>query len=71
MLVIAIAGVIACPVAYIIMKRWLDDYVYRIDITVTPFVLTLVLLAVITGVLIILQTIKAALGNPAKSLKIE
>lgn len=71
MLVIAVAGIVACPVAYLIMKRWLDDYVYRVDITATPFLLTLVLLAVITGVLIVLQTIKAALGNPVKSLKIE
>jgi putative ABC transport system permease protein len=69
MLVIAVGGVVACPVAYIIMKRWLDDYVYRIDITIAPFVLTLGLLAVITGVLIVLQTIRAALGNPVKSLK--
>lgn len=71
MIVITVAGLIACPVAYIIMKRWLDDYVYRVDITPTPFVLTIIILAVITAVLIVLQTIKAALGNPVKSLKTE
>lgn len=71
MIVIAVAGLMACPVAYAIMKRWLDDYVYRIDITFTPFVATIIMLAVITAVLIILQTIKAALENPVKSLKTE
>ena len=71
MIVIAVAGLVACPVAYAIMKRWLDDYVYRIDITPSPFVLTILMLAVITAVLIVMQTIKAALGNPVKSLKSE
>jgi ABC-type antimicrobial peptide transport system permease subunit len=71
MIVIAVAGLIACPVAYILMKKWLDDYVYRVDITLTPFVLTMIMLAVLTSVLIVLQTIQAALKNPVKSLKTE
>lgn len=71
MLVIAVAGLIAAPVAYLIMQRWLDDYAYRVDITATPFVITIVLLAVITTVLIILQTVKAALANPIRSLRTE
>lgn len=71
MIVIAVAGLIACPLAYFLMKKWLDDYVYRIDITLTPFVLTMMILAVITSLLIVLQTIQAALKNPVKSLKTE
>lgn len=71
MVVIAAAGLVAAPVAYIIMKRWLDDYVYRVDITATPFVITIILLAVITTVLIILQTVRAALANPIRSFRTE
>lgn len=71
MVVIAVAGLIAAPVAYIVMQRWLDDYAYRIHITATPFVITIVLLAVITTVLIVLQTVKAALANPVNSLRTE
>lgn len=71
MVVIAAAGLVAAPVAYIIMKRWLDDYVYRVDITATPFVMTIILLAVITTVLIILQTVRAVLANPIRSLRTE
>lgn len=71
MIVIAVAGLVACPVAYVIMKRWLDDYVYRVDITPTPFVVTIIMLAVLTAVLIVLQTIRTALANPVKSLKTE
>lgn len=69
--VILVAGVIACPVAYLIMQRWLDDYVYRIDLTGQPFLIALSALASITVLLIILQTIKAASANPIKSLRNE
>lgn len=69
--VILVAGVIACPIAYIIMKNWLNDYVYRIDITAGPFIITISLLLAVTGILIILQTVKAASANPVKSLRSE
>ncbi|MCW3119744.1 MAG: transporter permease [Chitinophagaceae bacterium] len=69
--IILIAGIIACPVAYLLMKNWLSDYVYRIDITAMPFITAIVLLGLITGILIIMQTIKTALANPVKSLRTE
>ena len=69
--VVLIAGVIACPLAYLIMQKWLSDYAYRINISASPFILSITLLIFITGVLIILQTIKAAFANPIKSLRSE
>jgi putative ABC transport system permease protein len=69
--VVLIAGIIACPLAYLIMQKWLSDYAYRINISASPFILSITLLVLITGVLIILQTIKAAFANPIKSLRSE
>ncbi|WP_183575296.1 ABC transporter permease [Mucilaginibacter sp. X5P1] len=69
--VVLIAGIIACPLAYLIMQKWLSDYAYRVNISFSPFVLSITLLVFITGVLIILQTIKAAFANPIKSLRSE
>jgi putative ABC transport system permease protein len=69
--VILIAGVVACPIAYIIMNKWLSDYVYRIDITLTPFIITIFLLGFTTSILVFAQTIKAAMANPTKSLRTE
>jgi ABC-type antimicrobial peptide transport system permease subunit len=66
-----VAGVLACPVAWLLMKKWLSDYVYRIDMTAMPFVTAIVLLGFITASLIIIQTIKTALANPVKSLRTE
>ena len=71
MAVIFIAAVFACPVAYIILHHWLQAYAYRIDITAQPFVLSVLILGFITTLLISIQTIKAALSNPVKSLRTE
>jgi putative ABC transport system permease protein len=69
--VVVIAGVIACPLAYLVMQKWLSDYAYRVDITLSPFIFSIILLTLVTTCLIILQTIKAAFANPMKSLRSE
>lgn len=69
--VIIIAGCIACPLAYIIMNNWLQNYAYRINITAQPFIISIISLGFITALLICLQTVKAAHTNPIKSLKTE
>ncbi len=71
LLVIFIAGVVACPLAYLIMNKWLQDYAYRISITAQPFLLSILVLGFITALLICFQTIKTALANPVKSLRTE
>ncbi len=69
--VITIAMFIAFPVAWFIMNNWLNDYVYRIPITPAPFIAAFVLLAVVTAMLIFVQTFRAANANPIKSLRTE
>jgi len=69
--VILAGGLIACPLAYIIMYNWLQSYSYRIDITAQPFIISIVCLGLITSLLICVQTIKAAIANPVKSLRTE
>lgn len=69
--VILIAGLIACPIAYLVMNNWLNDYAYKITITLNPFMLAIIGLTVVTALLITIQTIKAALDSPVKSLRSE
>lgn len=69
--VILIGGLIACPVAWFIMQGWLNDYAYRITLTIQPFILAIAGLAGMAIVLIILQTIKTGLTNPVQSLRTE
>ena len=69
--VMLVAGFIACPLAWFIMQGWLNDYAYRISLTAQPFIISIAGLGVITIMLIALQTIKAGLENPVKSLRAE
>lgn len=69
--VVLIAGLVSCPLAYLLMHNWLNTYAYRINIGALPFASSIVLLSVVTVVLIALQTLKAAVSNPVKSLRSE
>ena len=69
--IILIAAIVACPVAWWVMNNWLNNYAYHIAISLLPFVWSIIILAVITLLLIGFQTIKAAIANPVKSLRTE
>ncbi len=71
MLVVLVAALVACPIAYYMMKAWLDNYASKITITATPFLWPVVALAAVTLILIALQTLKAAMANPMKNLRSE
>jgi putative ABC transport system permease protein len=71
LLVILISAIVACPVAYLIMHNWLQAYSYRINITALPFFISVAILGAITTVVICIQTIKAGIANPVKSLRTE
>ena len=66
-----LAGVIASPAAWWLMQGWLEDYATRIPITPWPFVLAILSLGLVMALLIVGQTIRAALVNPVKSLQAE
>ncbi|MEM9325693.1 MAG: FtsX-like permease family protein, partial [Bacteroidota bacterium] len=68
---IAIAAVIGIPLVYFGLRRWLDGYATRIDITVDLLLLPVVLLLFITLITISYQSFTAASSNPTKSLRTE
>ena len=69
---VIIACVVASPIAYYGMSKWLEDYKeYKIEIGAGVFVAVLVLALAITLLTVSYQAIKAALMNPVKSLKSE
>jgi putative ABC transport system permease protein len=65
------AAVIAIPVAWYFMNKWLDDFAYRIPINGWVFVLSALAAMVIAMATICLQVVKAAITNPVKSLRSE
>ena len=68
---VVVALVIAAPVAYLAMNRWLADFAYRVDIGIGMFVMTGVLALLIAVLTVSYQAIKAALADPVKSLRCE
>jgi putative ABC transport system permease protein len=70
-ILIAIAFVIATPIAWYYMHQWLQDYSYRIDISWWIFLIGGVASIIIALATVSFQAIKAAIANPVKSLKTE
>jgi putative ABC transport system permease protein len=68
---VAIASVIAFPVAWYAMHRWLQDFAYRTTISWWVFVLAAAIGLGIALLTVSFQAIKAALTNPVKSLRTE
>lgn len=66
-----IAVVIASPVAWWAMNKWLQDFAYRINISWWVFVLAAVSALLIALFTVSFQAIKAAVANPVKSLRTE
>lgn len=71
LLTILVGGLVAAPLAYLIMHNWLQNYAYRINITPEPFIVSIFVLGFITALIICIQTIKTALANPVESLRSE
>ncbi|TKK68262.1 FtsX-like permease family protein [Ilyomonas limi] len=68
---VVIAFVIAVPLTYWLMNNWLENYNYRISISLWLFVIVGFAMFALTLAVVSLNTIKAATGNPVKSLRTE
>jgi len=68
---IFVANCIAWPLAYIISNRWLENFTYRIEQNVTPFVIVGAFTFLTAFMLIAIQCFKVAVANPVKSLRTE
>jgi len=66
---VALSIVIATPIAWYAMHRWLQDYAYRIDIKWWVFLLAGLLAVVVSLLTVSYQAIRAATANPVKSLR--
>ena len=68
---VVVSIILASPIAYYVMNRWLQDFAFRINIEWWVFVVAGVSAVVIALLTVSYQAIKAALMNPVKSLKTE
>ena len=68
---VGIANLIAFPLAYLIINHWLEDFSYRVSISIVPFALALSLSVIIAILTVSVQSVKVAKANPIDALKYE
>jgi putative ABC transport system permease protein len=70
-LLVGISCLLAFPVAYLFMDKWLKVFPYNTGLTVMPFLLSALTVLFITMLTVIFHTVRAALANPATNLRTE
>jgi len=68
---VVLAVIVAAPLAWYFMNKWLQDFAYRISIGWWVFIAAGSLAVIIAFVTIGLQAVKAGIANPVKSLRTE
>jgi len=68
---VLISNLIACPVAFLVMRDWLGAYAYRTALSWWVFGLSVLLSMIVALVTVSYQSVRAALINPARSLNYE
>ncbi|MFH0736727.1 MAG: ABC transporter permease [bacterium] len=68
---ILIAFVLCVPLSYFFILKWLESFAVKMDISVSLFIIPLVLVFIITVATVSVYVIKAALSNPVNALRYE
>ncbi len=68
---VVIAILVASPIAFWAMNKWIQNFAYRIDITWWTFMAAGIIALLIALLTVSFQAIKAAISNPVKSLRTE
>ena len=68
---IVIANIFAWPIAYFVIDDWLEDYAFKISLSLRPFIWAAILTLAIGVLTVIYQALKAAEMNPVDALRYE
>lgn len=68
---VILSVVIACPLAWFVMNRWLQSFAYRTNIGVGTFILAIVVAFAIAFITVAWQSLKTARRNPVEALRYE
>lgn len=68
---VLISVIISVPITYFLLKNWLENFAYKIDLNVWMFVLPIFLVFLLVLLSISFKTVKTALMNPVNSLRSE
>jgi len=68
---VVLANVIAWPLAWYFMDRWLQNFAYRINIGITNFLIAGIAALMIALITVSFQAFRAAVANPVRSIRYE
>jgi len=71
LLLVALASILAIPLANFVMNRWLEDFAFRTELSVSVYILAIASALVLSLLTVIFQSLKAATANPVDELKEE
>jgi putative ABC transport system permease protein len=70
-ILILVANLIAWPIAWIFMGKWLNSFAYHIDMALMVYLLAAAVAILIALITVSTQTVRAAMSNPANTLRYE
>jgi putative ABC transport system permease protein len=68
---VVLANVLAWPIAYIVMNKWLQNFAYRTNLGIDMFLVSALFVFLVALLSVFYQSLKAALSNPVDSLRYE
>jgi ABC-type antimicrobial peptide transport system permease subunit len=68
---VVISSLIAWPVAWVLMREWLDRFTYKVDLDIWTYIISAMFAVVIAVITVSYQSLKAALANPVEALRYE
>ena len=68
---VLLANLIALPLAYFLINKWLQSFAYRVELSVWIFILSGLAVLVVALLTVSFQTVKAATANPVDSIRYE
>ncbi|MCX2473380.1 ABC transporter permease [Pedobacter sp. MC2016-05] len=71
LIMVFIANLVAWPLAYLFVSKWLSGFAYRIEISIWPFAMAMIISMVITLITVSIRSYKAAVANTIDALKYE
>jgi putative ABC transport system permease protein len=71
LILVLISNIIAWPIAWYFMKNWLNDFIYRIDLNIWPFIISGIIAILIAVISVSYQALKASSTNPVNALRYE
>ncbi|MEE1944816.1 ABC transporter permease [Pedobacter sp. KR3-3] len=69
--IVVVANLLAWPLAYLITKKWLETFAYRVDVPMLPFALSALITIGLAILTVSLQANKSVKANPVDALKYE